>query len=90
MAVEKRQLLRPMRRIVGRIKIDGDPPGAMVQPLGVALDHALGQRCAHAIKLPRTGGVLEARQRRLRGHIEARNRIAIKQHLVHWIGSQTR
>jgi len=61
----------------------------MVQPLGVALDHALGQCCAHAIKLARAGYVLEARQRWLRGHIQTRNRIAVEQHLVHWIGNQT-
>ncbi len=40
-----------MRGIVGRIKIDGDQPGAMVQPRGMALDHTLGQHRAHVIKL---------------------------------------
>ena len=76
-----------MRGIVGGVEIDGDQPGAMVQPLRMTFDYALGQRCAHVIKLARAGGILEARQRRLRGHIEARNRIAVQQHLVHRIGS---
>ena len=68
-----------MRRIVGRVEIDGDQPGAMVQPLGVARDHALGQRRAHVVKLARTNGVLKARQRRLRGHVEARTSANIEE-----------
>jgi len=79
-----------MRGIVGRIKIDGDQPGAMMQSPGVALDHALGQRRAHAIKLARANAIFKARQRRLGSHIETRDRIAVQQHLVHRIGSQTR
>ena len=77
-----------MGGIVGRIKIDGDQPGAMAQPLRMTFDHALGQRRAHTIKLTRTNGIFKARQRRLRSHIEARKRIAVQQHLVHGIGSQ--
>ena len=54
----------------------------------MTFDNALGQRRAHVIKLTRTNGVLEARQRGLRGHVESGNRIAVEQHLVHGIGSE--
>jgi hypothetical protein len=78
-AVEKRQLLRPMRGIVGGVEIDGDQPGAMVQPLRMTFDHTLGQRRAHVIKLAQANRVLEARQRRLRGHIETRTSANIEE-----------
>jgi hypothetical protein len=78
-----------VRGIVGRIQIDGDQPGAMVQPLRMTFDDAFGLRRAHAIKLARTNRVLEARQRRLRSHIKSRNRIPVQQHLVHWVGRQS-
>ena len=45
-----------MRRIVGRIQIEGDQPCAMVQPLRMTFDYALGQRRAHVVKLARTTG----------------------------------
>src|ERR1017187_5854935 len=77
-----------MRGIVGRIEIDGDQPGAMVQPLRMTFDYALRQCRAHVIKLARTNGVFKARQRRLRSHVEARNRIAVEKHLGHGRGSQ--
>jgi hypothetical protein len=47
-AVEKGQLPSPMRMIAGLVKIDGDQPGAMVQPLRMTFDHALGQRCTQS------------------------------------------
>src|SRR5450756_1717442 len=72
-----------------RIEIDSDQPGAMVQPLSMTLDYALGQCRAHTIKRTRTNSILKARQRRLRSHIEPCNRIAVEQHLVHRIGSQS-
>ena len=46
---EERQLLRAVRRIVGRVQIDGDAIGAMAQPLGVTPDHALSQELARTI-----------------------------------------
>src|SRR5450756_1209104 len=72
-----------------RIEIDSDQPGAMVQPLSMTLDYALGQCRAHTIKRTRTNSIFKARQRRLRSHIEPCNRIAVEQHLVHRIGSQS-
>src|ERR1035437_2124239 len=85
----RRTRMRTLRGIVGRIKIDGDQPCAMVQPLRMTFDHALGQRCAHVIKLARANGIFKARQRRLRSHIQTRNWIAVEQHLVHRIGGQS-
>ena len=49
-AVEERQLLRAVGGIVGRIQIDGDAADATAQPLGMALDHAGGQRLAQTIE----------------------------------------
>ena len=60
----------------------------MVQPLRMTFDYALGQRRAHVVKLARTNRIFKARQRRLRSHIETRDRIAVEQHLVHRIGGQ--
>jgi len=84
----RNQLLRPMRGIVGRIEIDGDQPCAMVQPLRMTFDYALGQRRAHVVKLARTNGIFKARQRRLRSHIETPDRIPAEHHFVHRIGSE--
>ncbi len=78
-----------MRRIVGRVQIDGDTTDAPAQPLGMALDHAGGQRLTYAIEILQTNGVLKARQRRLRSQIAACYRIAVEQHLVNGIGRQT-
>jgi len=38
------QLLRAMRRIVGRVQIDRDPLGLALQALAMPLDHGIGQR----------------------------------------------
>jgi len=54
----------------------------------MALDHAGRQRLAQTIKLLRSDGILETRQRRLRGQIAARARIAVQEHLVNRIGGQ--
>ena len=79
MPIEKRQLLRTMRSIVGRIQIQGDQTSPTAQPLAMTLDHALGQRRARAIKLTRTNRIFKARQRRLRGHIETRTSANIEE-----------
>ena len=77
-----------MRRIVGRIEIDGDAASVATQPLGMTRDYTLGQRYAHAIKGLRPNGVFKPRQRRLRSQIETCHRIAVQQHLVNRIGGQ--
>ncbi len=78
-----------MRRIIGRVEVDGDAMGTATQPLGMAMDHAGGQRLTYAIELLGADGVLKARQRGLRSQIAARDRIAVEQHLVNGIGRQT-
>ena len=78
MSVEKRQLLRPVRGIVGRIQIESDAIGAMAQPLGVTPDHALRQELARTIEFLYPNSVLETRQRRLRRQVATRDRIAIQ------------
>src|SRR6266403_6069691 len=85
MSVEKRQLLRAVRGIVGRVQIDGDAIGAMAQPLGVTPEHALGQELAHAIAFFYPNSVLETRQRRLRSQGATLDRIAIHKQFVNWI-----
>ncbi len=42
---------------VGRIKIDSDTPGPMVQPLCVALDYALGQCHAQLLQMAWTNSI---------------------------------
>ena len=79
-----------MRGIVGGIKIDGDAPSVSAKTLAVTFDHAAGQFHAHAIKSVRTGGVLETRQRGVRGQIATRQRIAAYEQLVDWIRFQSR
>jgi hypothetical protein len=54
----------------------------------MALHHADRKRLAHTVKFLRSHRVLKARQRRLRCQIEAGNRIAVEQHLVHRVGSK--
>ena len=56
----------------------------------------MGGMGAPSFRLHRKGGLLrsnralKARQRRLRGQIQSRNRIAIQQHLMNRIGPQPR
>src|SRR5437870_12810112 len=82
MSVEKRQLLRAVRGIVGWVQIDGDAIGAMAQPLGVTPDHTLGQELARSIEFLYPNSVLETRQRRLRSQIATFRRIAIQKQFV--------
>src|SRR5271166_2809072 len=88
MSVEKRQLLRPLGGIVGRIQIEGDAAHTTAQPLGMALDHAGRQRLTQTIEFLPSDGVLKTRQRRLRSQIATRSRIAVQQQLVNRIGGQ--
>src|ERR1022692_4887605 len=74
--------------VVGRIKVDGDAAGASVQPLRMALDHAVGQGFAQTVQFSRPDGVFKARQGWLRSQIAARDRIAVEQHLVNGVGRQ--
>ena len=51
MPIKKRQLLRAMGGIIGRIQIDGDEPSAAVQPFAMSLDHCVGQCFGQAKQL---------------------------------------
>src|SRR5260370_27366899 len=55
----------------------------------MTFDYALSQQGAHLIELPWANRIFKTRQRRLRSHIQTRNRIAVEQHLVHGISSQS-
>src|SRR5271167_242618 len=81
--VEERQLLRPVRGIVGRVQIDGHAADAAPQALSVALDHTGRKGLAQTVELLASDGV-----RGLRSQIAARDRIAIEQHLVNGISGQ--
>ena len=61
MAVEKRQLLRPVGGIVSSIQIQSDAADTTAQALAMALDHAGRQRLAQTIKFLHSDGVLKTR-----------------------------
>ena len=69
--VEECELLLAVSGVVGGIQVDRDPGGAPVQTSPLLRDHGVGQRVRHSAQLARAHGVLEARQRRLRGQAEA-------------------
>ena len=80
--IEERELLRAMRRVIGGIEVDRDAPRAAVQPALMPVDDPVRERVAHLIQLGPTHGVLEARDRRLRGQRGAVDRIAVEQQLL--------
>src|SRR5437870_13891543 len=90
MSVEKRQLLRAVRGIVGWVQIDGTAIGAMAQPLGVPPDHTLGQELTRSIEFLYPNFVLETRQRRLRSQIATLRRIALQKQSVNRVSGQAR
>ena len=59
--VEERELLLPVRGIVGVIQIDGDAAGAAPEPAALACDHDVGERGRQPEQLAAPDGVLEAR-----------------------------
>jgi hypothetical protein len=73
-----RELLLTVRRVVGGIQVDRNPGGAPVQPAPLLGDHRVGQRVRHVAQSRPPDGVLEPRQRRLRGQGRARDRIAVR------------
>jgi hypothetical protein len=87
-AVEERQLLLAVRGVVGGIQVDRDPRGAPVQPAPLLRDHGIGQHVRHRVQLARAHGVLEPRQRRLRGQAESHERIAAHHRLVDRVVNQ--
>jgi hypothetical protein len=80
-AIEEGQLLRAVRLVVGDIEIDGDEANVSAPP-PMARNHRVGERVAHGEQHPRGGGVLEARDRRLRRQAGAVDRVAAQQQFV--------
>jgi len=81
-AVEEGELLLPVGGIVGGIQVDRDAPGSALEPPAMVLDDRLGQHVPHRQQLAPPHGVLEPRQRGLRGQGRPRDRIAVDQQLV--------
>ena len=74
--------------VVGWVEVEGDEAGASTQPLGMAFDHAVGQRLSQTVEFSRPDGVFKARQGWLRSQLTACDRIAIEQHFVNGVGRQ--
>jgi hypothetical protein len=90
MGVPERQLLRAVRRVIGRIEIDRDLLDPPVQPAPVALDHRVGQHRPHAIQLAGSDRILEPAERRLRRQGGAVDRIAAHEQFVDGVVGQAR
>lgn len=80
--MKERELLLPVRGIVGRIQIDRDARGAPLEPSSLMLDHGVGQDVRHVAQLPRAHAVLEPRERRVRGQRGTHDGIAVEEQLV--------
>ncbi len=80
-AIEEGELLRAVGLVFSAIEIDRNQPDA---PSASAMprNHRVGERVAHGEQHPRGGGVLETRDRRLRGQATALDRIAPQQQFV--------
>jgi hypothetical protein len=72
-----------VRRIVGRVQVDRDPPGATVPATPMLGDHRAGQPVADADQIVSAHRVLEAREGRRRAQGGPRQRLAVEHHLVH-------
>jgi len=77
MAVEERQLLRAVCRIVREVDRDAARPAT--QAAAVALDHGRRQFAAHRIQRAWARAILKARHRRLRRQRPAVHRMPIEQ-----------
>ena len=82
MAIEEGQLLGAVGRVIGRIEVDRDLPGAPMQALPVPVNDALGQLAPHRIEGLAALAVFKARQRRLRRQRRAGDGVAAQQQLV--------
>jgi hypothetical protein len=87
-AVEERELLLAVGRIVRRIEVDRDQADGVAEPLPVERQDRIGDGQAEAIQVGTPDGVLEPRQRRLRAQGRAGEGIAVQQQLVDRIVGQ--
>ena len=81
-AIEEGQLLLVVGRVVGRIEIDRDAGGPALEPAAMVLDDGIGQHLPHREPLAPPHGILESRQRGLRGQGWPHDRIAVDQQFV--------
>jgi hypothetical protein len=81
-AVEETELLLAVRRIVGRVQVERDPPGAAVEPAPMVRDHGPGQVLPHADQLAPADPVLEPREGRLRAECRPGQWLAVEHQLV--------
>src|SRR5206468_1925763 len=66
MAVEEGELLRAVRRVIGRIEIDRDAPGPPMEAALMAHDHTRGESAPHRVEVLPADPIFEARDRGLR------------------------
>jgi hypothetical protein len=90
MAVEERQLLASMSRIVCRVHVKRDVAYPPTQSPTVPFDHTLGQCFAHSVQIRPARNILKTRQCRLRGKRCATQRIASDQKLLDRVLGQPR
>ena len=82
MPVEEGELLGAVRRVVGRIQVDRDPPRPPVQPALMPLDDPHRQLASQLVEGGPADAVLEPRDRRLRGQRLAGDWVPPQQQLV--------
>ena len=88
MPVEERELLGPVRQVVGRVQIDRDPARPPVQAAPMTLDDARCQLAAHPVEHGAARAVLESRDRGLRRQGRAGHRVPPEQQLVDGVVGQ--
>ncbi len=88
MAVEEGQLLLAVGRVVGGIEVDRDAPRTTLEAPPMMRDDRGGQHVPHGDQLAPPDGILEPRQRWLRGQRRPGDRIPLQQQLVHGIVGQ--
>ena len=84
-AIEERELLRAMGRVIGGVQIDRNAARAPAEPLLMPLDHARRELVAHRIELLGAHVIFKPRDRRLRPERVADDGVAPQQQLVNGI-----
>ena len=86
--VEERELLGPVRQVVGRVQIDGDAPRPPLQATPMTFDDARRQLAPHPVEHGAARAVLESRDRGLRRQGRAGHRVPPEQQLVDGVVGQ--
>lgn len=87
-AVEERELLGTVGRVVGRIQIDGDPATLPAQSEAVMIDDRVQQGQPEPDEISAAEPVLKPGDRRLGSDVVTGNRIAVQEELVDGITGQ--